>query len=402
MENKNTPTEQVGNTGNYSKTIERIASHVVGLKMNDQQSYEKDLDYGLIPEKPIITSKYDLIEGQSNFLKKLRTIKGEKIKWALKGSVIVDGIIGEVKIYDISEYDGQFYKTIFMNDNGNKTSQQAPNGFILLDTSDKESLIDKHFESSKKYHNSTDYLFYGGFQRRSKGKKTPEQIISIILFILSLMIAVGSIIAIIIATINEDSRRLLYEHWNTRIVYFCLMALLGLFIIVSSIAFITKHQIIVSFAAFPAFIFSQIVLLEGSVFSYQWESIIYNNSRIIYICNSIWYYGSWGLIIASFLLFIKYEISSLVRKHANNKGHQEKALKQIVRLHDFYERGVISLEDYIPLKEKMFDNIIVGLKNSKESMEKKLMRLDRLHFYTEKGVLTKSDYFEAKSILLKK
>ncbi len=96
-----------------------------------QPNNEGDNDFGLIPEKPIYTLALMSVDGEKEYLSRLYTTNGEKIKWNRRGSVSVDGIHGMVDVYDTYLSSGQLYKTIYVNMYGAKKSTKAPMGFVL-------------------------------------------------------------------------------------------------------------------------------------------------------------------------------------------------------------------------------------------------------------------------------
>lgn len=96
-----------------------------------QPNNERDEDFGLIPEKPIFTFALKSVDGEIEYLDKLCTDKGEKIKYARRGSISVEGINGMIDIYDTFIPSGEPYKTIYINMYGAKTSITTPKGFIF-------------------------------------------------------------------------------------------------------------------------------------------------------------------------------------------------------------------------------------------------------------------------------
>ena len=94
-----------------------------------QQNNEGDADFGLVPGKPIFTLALNLVEGEEEYLDRLYTLNGEKIKYNRCGSTSADGINGLIDIYDTYLPSGQPYKTIYINMYGAKCSSRAPAGF---------------------------------------------------------------------------------------------------------------------------------------------------------------------------------------------------------------------------------------------------------------------------------
>lgn len=96
-----------------------------------QPDNEGDADFGLVPEKPIFTLALKSVEGEKEYLDKLYTVNGEKIKYNRRGSTSVNGINGMIDIYETYLPSGQPYKTIYINMYGAKRSTKAPAGFTF-------------------------------------------------------------------------------------------------------------------------------------------------------------------------------------------------------------------------------------------------------------------------------
>ena len=96
---------------------------------NSQPDNESDADFGLVPEKPIFTLALKSVDGEEEYLDKLRTTGGERIKYTRRGSTSAAAINGMIDIYDTFLPNGQPYKTIYINMYGASTSTVAPKGF---------------------------------------------------------------------------------------------------------------------------------------------------------------------------------------------------------------------------------------------------------------------------------
>lgn len=117
------------------KSIMKIQSQetVRAMKANSQAQPDNEVgeDFGLVPEKPIYTLALQSVDGEREYLSKLRTTNGEKVKWNRRGSTSVEGIHGMIDIYDIYLLSGQKYSTIYINMYGAKKSAKAPRGFVF-------------------------------------------------------------------------------------------------------------------------------------------------------------------------------------------------------------------------------------------------------------------------------
>ena len=109
-----------------SNTIEAMEAN-----SKTQPDNEGDSDFGLVPEKPIFTLALKSVEGEKEYLDKLYTVNGEKIKYNRSGSTSVNGINGMIDIYETYLPSGESYKTIYINMYGAKRSTKAPAGFTL-------------------------------------------------------------------------------------------------------------------------------------------------------------------------------------------------------------------------------------------------------------------------------
>lgn len=96
-----------------------------------QPDNENDADFGLVPHKPIFTLALDSVDGEEEYLNKLYTVNGEKIKYSRSGSMSVAGVNGMIDVYKTFLPSGEPYKTIYINMYGATKSTKAPEGFVL-------------------------------------------------------------------------------------------------------------------------------------------------------------------------------------------------------------------------------------------------------------------------------
>lgn len=115
-----------------------------------QPNNEGDSDFGLIPEKPIFTLALMSVDGEEEYLNRLYTVNGEKIKYNRRGSISIEGINGVIDIYETFLPSGQPYKTIYINMYGAKNSTEAPAGFVLNTPSAQVKPAPKKKPSKKK------------------------------------------------------------------------------------------------------------------------------------------------------------------------------------------------------------------------------------------------------------
>ena len=117
-----------------------------------QPNNEADEDFGLVPQKPIFTFALKSVAGEREYLDKLYTSSGEKIKYTRRGSTIAEGVNGIIDIYDTFLPSGQPYKTIYINMYGAETSEVPPKGFIRGDALIDLRKINTPSVESKKGH----------------------------------------------------------------------------------------------------------------------------------------------------------------------------------------------------------------------------------------------------------
>lgn len=137
------------------KTIVETQVKEIQKAMEDnsqnQLNNETDAEFGLVPEKPIYTLATKMVDGEIEYLNRLCTINGEKIKWNRRGSTSVDGINGMIDIYDTYLMSGAAYKTIYINMYGAKNSICAPSGFYLDNNNSSINYYKSQKESKRMY-----------------------------------------------------------------------------------------------------------------------------------------------------------------------------------------------------------------------------------------------------------
>ena len=158
---------------------------------DSQPDNEGDDDFGLVPEKPIYTLALKSVDGEEEYLNKLYTESGEKIKYTRRGSTSTEGINGMIDIYDTFLPSGQPYKTIYINMYGAKASASTPKGFsfsIPIKSSTENDLINKE--------NQTPFL------KKNKVRLNKKYII---IGVITLLVLIASITTIAIASKHNQS-----------------------------------------------------------------------------------------------------------------------------------------------------------------------------------------------------
>jgi hypothetical protein len=95
----------------------------------DQPGNEEKDDFGLTPENPIFTLAAKSVDGEIEYLEKLRTESGEKITYYRRGSTSAAGVHGMTDVYNTYLPSGELYKTIYINMYGAADSTGVPIGF---------------------------------------------------------------------------------------------------------------------------------------------------------------------------------------------------------------------------------------------------------------------------------
>lgn len=168
----------------------------------EQADNENDDDFGLMPEKPIYTLATKSVEGEQEYLDKLYSEKGEKVKWLRKGSMSVDNINGMIDIYDIYLPSGEFYKTIYINMYGAQLSNSVPRGFKTK----KEIQEDKKIKYCSKCGSLIDHITKqctGCKKQYFKGIKIKKSY-AILVFLILLLLTINVVVVLNSNGLNDN------------------------------------------------------------------------------------------------------------------------------------------------------------------------------------------------------
>ena len=315
-----------------------------------QPNNENDSDFGLVPEKPIYTLALMSVDGETEYLDKLHTVNGQKIKYKRRGSMNVDGINGLIDIYDTYLPSGQPYKTIYINMYGAKKSTKVPVGFIFARP--KTTISNNNNRCSNAYTSNTIR------------KSSPNAKLVFFSNIASIVLAIVSMFSIIIAINVQDAKRNDLEHWNTTAVYCVLLLLLGTFLGFAINSFIKKRFKLVSCLSPILAIATIITMADGSIFSWgyypsysSYRYYSYTNSDIIEVCNVVWI-----MCVALILIITLIPVVAVAIKKINNHWHQsisyrEKCYKRVAKIHNYLEKGIISEEEYEKTRKQIISKI---------------------------------------------
>ena len=114
----------------FKKSVEFLQLRDWWKTMNEpnQLKYIDDLEYGLIPEKPIFVTG---ATAMTKYFVELKTALGEDIYWERIESVPGEGVYGPIEKYDIVTKPGKQYATLYVSWNGTtEPPNRAPVGFI--------------------------------------------------------------------------------------------------------------------------------------------------------------------------------------------------------------------------------------------------------------------------------
>lgn len=334
-------------------TIIKLQSQetVKAIKENeyDQPNNEIDSDFGLVAEKPIFTYALKSVDGEENYLNKLLTTNGEKIKYHRHGSTTVPGIHGIIDIYDTFLPSGKFYKTLYINMYGAKDSHKAPAGFV--------------FSRQK----AVFYNINSGKTPTSTPKNQAKLNNKLISFanISTLLLTIISLISIIIAMNVQDDRRNYLEHWHTTTVYCVLLLILGLLLILS--IWETKQKTFKFTACLsPLPVIALIIVqIEGSIFSYNYFEYHNSYSSFEHYINSDTlsvFNGIMSMCIILIFTISLIPIAAIIINKSKAKWHssiayREKCYQRVDKMYSYLEKGIITQEEFEKTKNDVLKHI---------------------------------------------
>lgn len=268
-----------------------------------QPNNENDDNFGLVPEKPIYTHARKSVDGEIEYLSKLRTTDGEKVKWNRRGSTSVEGVHGMIDIYDIYRLSGQKYCTIYINMYGAKPSTKMPKGFGV--------------QKSQPVNRTTSPQV----KKSAPAKKPVWDLINIFVLIIPLILSIAGV---------ESS-------YYSEEVYASIL-------VIGIITMIIKIITIVKFR-------SNIVF----------NSIISALYLIMIICSlaSDEDFGPWIFIFTIYLFGCKlYKVIRLsIEKYHTTQSYKMKCYKKINLLNEYLEKGIISQEEFDNTRKQIISKI---------------------------------------------
>lgn len=327
------------------------------MKANEayQPDNEGDEDFGLVPEKPIFTYALKSVEGEEEYLNKLYTESGEKIKYTRRGSIGAEGINGMIDIYDTFLPSGQPYKTIYINMYGAKETTKAPNGFCFAkpNTSPSENGVTVPRSNITR-------------------KNLPNHKLVFFTNISSIILTVISMLSIVIAIIIQDSRRNDFEYSNPTAIYIVILLILGAFLGFAINSFVKKKfKLLALLSTVPA-LATIIAGEDGSVFSYsyyegEWpnrEVFFYSNSLGVDTCNVVWVVCVFLVLIITLVPVVIIAINgikSIIDRIKSNwhksVSYREKCYKRVARMRGYLEKGIITEEEYEEARQRIISKI---------------------------------------------
>lgn len=268
-----------------------------------QPNNENDDNFGLVPEKPIYTLARKSVDGEIEYLSKLRTPDGQKVKWNRRGSTSVDGVHGMIDIYDIYRLSGQKYCTIYINMYGAKPSTKMPKGFGV--------------QKSQPVNRTTSPQV----KKSAPAKKPVWDLINIFVLIIPLILSIAGV----------DSSYYYEEVYASILV-------IGIITMIIKIIAIVKFR-------------SSIVF----------NSIISGLYLIMIICSlaSDEDFGPWIFIFTIYLFGCKlYKVIRLsIEKYHTTQSYKMKCYKKINLLNEYLEKGIISQEEFDSTRKQIVSKI---------------------------------------------
>ena len=142
-----TPDEALNAMLNFHTNATTAAAKANSDNNSDNESAE---NFGLVPENPVFTLASNSVDGEKEYLVKLRTETGDMITYSRRGSTSSTGIHGITDVYNTYLPSGEFYKTIYINMYGGQDSQNVPTGFVFMadSTVQKSDALDNCNEHS--------------------------------------------------------------------------------------------------------------------------------------------------------------------------------------------------------------------------------------------------------------
>ena len=268
-----------------------------------QPNNENDDNFGLVPEKPIYTLARKSVDGEIEYLSKLRTPDGQKVKWNRRGSTSVDGVHGMIDIYDIYRLSGQKYCTIYINMYGAKPSTKMPKGFGV--------------QKSQPVNRTTSPQV----KKLAPAKKPVWDLINIFVLIVPLILSIAGV----------DSSYYYEEVYASILV-------IGIITMIIKIITIVKFR--------SSIVFNSII------------SALY---LIMIICSlaSDEDFGPWIFIFTIYLFGCKlYKVIRLsIEKYHTTQSYKMKCYKKINLLNEYLEKGIISQEEFDNTRKQIVSKI---------------------------------------------
>lgn len=311
------------------------AAEIMKANKINQPNNENDPDFGLVPEKPVFTLAQKLVTGEEEYLNRLYTPDNGEIEYERRGSVRAEGINGMVDVYDTFLPSGQLYKTIYVNMYGATASTKAPTGFILSD---------KVPQPKPTFKNQYSPVLTGSNHNHSE----TDTLISLIPNYLRNIIIATNIILGVTSFLVLCCMWLKGTFFETETIYtvsalLCLTAgllpLLGLkFKRITCELFIASAAILVG-AVIP-------------LFSTPQRDAARNGSVLFCLGTSI----TVMIITAAFLLVCTTVI--FIDQYHHCASYKMKCYKNLDKMSNLLEKGIITAEDYSRIKEQITKNII--------------------------------------------
>lgn len=317
---------------------------VIEANSQTQPNHESEADFGLVPEKPIYTLALQSVDGELEYLNKLYTVNGQKIKYNRRGSMSVEGINGIIDIYDTFLPSGQPYKTIYINMYGAKKSTKAPNGFVFARPKTSSS------ESSVRISKSN-----------AARKNLPNNKLVSFTNISSIILTIISMFSIIIAMNIQDIRRNDWENLNPTAIYIIILLILGTFLGFAINSFIKKKFKLLSWLSTVPVLAAIIAAAEYSIMSYcyydGYSYKYYINDYEVTIFNGIWITCVVLVLIITLIPVIIMAINKMQSTWHKSISYREKCYKRVAKIHSYLEKGIITEEEYEETKKQIISKM---------------------------------------------
>lgn len=202
------------------------------------------------------------------------------------------------------------------------------------------------------------------FRQQSKSGK-----IAILTVTVTSVLSCISLVSILLAMVLQDPRRLTEEYTNPNVFYWILVLLFGFMIGFSIYSFKRQKVTVLPWLSLTTGVIAIIATGDGAVFSSSYREYthtfmsrgssieFYNNWEIIEILNAIWLSSTVLIFIFTAIFWGTVVIPKITSKWHSSLPYRERCYKKIKKIHEYYEAGILSEEEYENEKREILKKI---------------------------------------------